>query len=850
MYSPLTYATTAAYSPDGTKLFVAGYKGVQIFNASTGAFLSSLPTLYPDVNSVAISPDGKTLAIGGSSLTSASPNIEIWDITHLSLMQTINPNVASINALAFSPDGKTLVDGGAVPANPESSGWQPLQTWDVSTGDFIANLPTTAVIISSVQYSKDGKSLLVGGNPQNLPTTGVVEIFNVASQTLTQTFSTAATNVASVAFSPSHEQIAVGGYFFSSSTSGYVGVLELWDSATGKLDASYNTASDFVSSVAFSPDGRTLAAGTYLQYDTTGLLQFWEVKSGTLIDTLNSAAKNGVQFVCFSPNGKSLAECEWVDNALSGQITTNANIWNVSTRKLSTTLNTVAYIGSSATAFSADGKTLISGMGGLLPNARYTFYGDLLYSTATTGKINQTEATVNDITAMVMLPNGKILADCTIGSSNASVELRDAQSGKLLTTVNSVQGGFAFYNSIACSADGTLIAVGLSTENTTGVVKEAVQIWNVRTGKQVASLATAANNQVASLCFSPDGTQLVIGGSGWNGNSIVGVLELWNPSTGTFIGALYPDIYYIFSAKFSPDGSYLGISGIKYLPGLDQTAGGLELWDAKSLEPVAYPPLPSMVGSVSTVAFSVDSQVLYAGTDLGIYSFGTTSNMLLEHDAYGGISSLALSPDGTLISYTAGAPLQGVMQSPLASVKLSSNAIFGGQSVSALVSLSNPAPEGGQTVFLTASNSNISLPENITIGPGQTAIRVPVKTLEVSSQQAGLISARINGFSQSASLALSAPGLKSLTLNPATVKGGKVSTATVTLDMAAPPNGLIVSLSSNHAQATVPNTVTIPAGKTSVQFSVLTTAVTKKTLVVISTALGESRQSASLTISP
>ena len=96
----------------------------------------------------------------------------------------------------------------------------------------------------------------------------------------------------------------------------------------------------------------------------------------------------------------------------------------------------------------------------------------------------------------------------------------------------------------------------------------------------------------------------------------------------------------------------------------------------------------------------------------------------------------------------------------------------------------------------------------------------------------------------------STSSLSSLTLNPTSVTGGSLSTGTATLSGAAPSGGVVVSLSSNNSVATVPSSVTVPAGATSKTFSVTTQTVTATTTAVITgTAGGVSRQ-ASLSVTP
>jgi hypothetical protein len=85
------------------------------------------------------------------------------------------------------------------------------------------------------------------------------------------------------------------------------------------------------------------------------------------------------------------------------------------------------------------------------------------------------------------------------------------------------------------------------------------------------------------------------------------------------------------------------------------------------------------------------------------------------------------------------------------------------------------------------------------------------------------------------------PTLSSLTVNPTDVVGGNPSTGTVTVSAAAPAGGFVVDLSSdNTAAATVPASITVPAGSTSATFTVTTKQVTNaQSAVIIGTVGGD-----------
>ena len=91
--------------------------------------------------------------------------------------------------------------------------------------------------------------------------------------------------------------------------------------------------------------------------------------------------------------------------------------------------------------------------------------------------------------------------------------------------------------------------------------------------------------------------------------------------------------------------------------------------------------------------------------------------------------------------------------------------------------------------------------------------------------------------------------LASLSLSPATVLGGSIANGTVTLSGPAPSGGTNIDLSSsNPAAATVPGSVSIPAGVTTAAFTVVSVPVAADTSLTISATSGRSTQTAALTV--
>ena len=116
-------------------------------------------------------------------------------------------------------------------------------------------------------------------------------------------------------------------------------------------------------------------------------------------------------------------------------------------------------------------------------------------------------------------------------------------------------------------------------------------------------------------------------------------------------------------------------------------------------------------------------------------------------------------------------------------------------------------------------------------------------TVDVNDGSATATNVRLPGCT------VTAAALSAIALSPSTTSGGSASTATVTLTAAAPSGGVLVSLtSSNPAAASVPASLTVPAGATSATTSVATSAVGSTTTSVISASYNGLTRSATLTV--
>jgi WD40 repeat protein len=182
-----------ALSPNG-KLVAAGDVGkktIKLWNAETGTLERTLKTGEAQPWSVAFSPDGKVLVVGGQK-EDHSGQAQLWDAQTWTLKHVWKRD-KYVHAVAFSPDGRMVAssDGGAV-----------IQVWGVEKGEEIVALKGHRGGQRTVAFSPDG-TLLAAGGPD-----GRVRLWEVPTGKLVETKGMHEAEIHSIAFSPDGKTLA------------------------------------------------------------------------------------------------------------------------------------------------------------------------------------------------------------------------------------------------------------------------------------------------------------------------------------------------------------------------------------------------------------------------------------------------------------------------------------------------------------------------------------------------------------------------------------------------------------------------------------------------------------------
>jgi uncharacterized repeat protein (TIGR03803 family) len=196
----------------------------------------------------------------------------------------------------------------------------------------------------------------------------------------------------------------------------------------------------------------------------------------------------------------------------------------------------------------------------------------------------------------------------------------------------------------------------------------------------------------------------------------------------------------------------------------------------------------------------------------------------------------------------------------LSSLTFDPTTIVNGGTSTGTVTLSGEAPSGGSVVNLSSNSSFIIVPGSVTVPAGATSATFEVTTNGfVLSDTAVTITATLGSSTVQASLTeTTGVAVKSISLKPSSVTGGTSTTATITLTAAAPSGGnqVLVEFCANcnpadpNPPVQLPVTVTVPAGQTSLSFSIGTLCTSTSEVVPIFAESGGASVSTNLTVKP
>jgi RNA polymerase sigma factor (sigma-70 family) len=455
---------------------------------------------------------------------------------------------ARVSGLAFAPGGKVLASSGIAGFG--------ICLWDATTGRPLHRLGVPFISESRPAFAPDGQTLVATGKFRGQA--NKLYLFEVATGRERRRLEGAAgASLDCVAFSPDGRTVAAG------ESGGPNPAVVLWDVVADRVVRRLEGHTDLIRSVAFSPDGKLLASGADDQ-----TVRLWDIAAGNELRRLPEHGKP-VGAVAFAPGGTVLASVDG-DGVL--------RLWDVATGK--TLRQFQADTGVIRTfAFSPDGKVLATGEEGS---------GMVRLWDAAAGKeLRRWPASHRYVSGLAFTPDGNVLA--TAGKWDHAIRLWEAATGKELQPV---AGHTGMVEWLRFTADNrTMLSGGRDSK---------VLEWDLATGRERRRLVggppgpgEAIYPATITSDLSPDGATLARANRyTWDPKDAV--IRLWDTATGKELRALRGHEASIVWVRFAPGGKLLASGG----------EDGTRVWDVATGKELYH--LPGNGGG----AFSPDGRWL------------------------------------------------------------------------------------------------------------------------------------------------------------------------------------------------------------------------------------------------
>jgi WD40 repeat protein len=527
-----TILTDLAFSPDGQSLAVGFYPGkVQLWSVSDGGerftFQGSTLEFSPDGSALATMPwgvddnrrlyaystgDGSllkqwegeraTFSPGGSLAIENAGAVRLVDIQKNQVLQAFNGKSA-----VFSADGQSL----ALLDRDQ------IKLYAVSSGELLQTLDGSFEAVTKMQFAPDGRSLAILGNAPMCPncmTAPQAAIWQLPDGRYTVVD---IQDPLWLTYAPNEGNLLIWA----------VEGIHVFDPNTAALAATFDEYGTNLDGVAFSPDGKTLAANSGSPHLTT---RFWGIEDGQLEKAIEDPNNPGYGAgkVSFSPDGQFL----WAQGSF----------WRVKDGARWTGLETAlekeapSYFPASV-SFSPDGKTLAIGyLEGRLQ----------LWDLGEEKLIRKLEGFQGEVQDLAFSPDGRTLA-AVYGYPDFAIQLWDVPEGRRLLSIKGVEWTHEF-SQVVFSPDGQTLASVAKNED--GMDLGTVELWRAADGERLYQLEVAG---AMSVAFSKDGNTLTTG-------SYDHTVRLWRLADGALLKILYGHGDSVTDLAFSPSGDLLASS--------------------------------------------------------------------------------------------------------------------------------------------------------------------------------------------------------------------------------------------------------------------------------------------------
>jgi WD40 repeat protein len=404
------------------------------------------------VNALAISADGKTLVSGHFNGL-----VKVWDLATRKELAALTSGFSTA-VLALSPDGHTLACG-TVLADRVRGEVTGLGIWDVANHEKPRTFVPLESRLEALALAPNGRSVTV------LTSDGGVSVWDLAGRKQRTLKEPSKDRVRASAFSPNGAWVAVGGWLPSEKEQEDMENIALWSLTTKDAPHRLHRSAGWVSALAFSPDGKLLAAG-----GADGSLRLWDLPEEMWGQVFGSVpkgldAKAPARCLAFRPDGAELA---------AGTDDGSVLVWEK--RKVAPRLTLKGHKRAvMAVAYAPDGKTLATAS--LDHSVR-------LWDAATGKELAALTGHKGPVLAVAFAPDGKTVAS---GGSDGTARLWDLSGKERLV----LEGPRAAVRCLLFTADGK----GLLTGSSDGTVRQ----WVALPGAEATEVLKGAGGGIIGL---------------------------------------------------------------------------------------------------------------------------------------------------------------------------------------------------------------------------------------------------------------------------------------------------------------------------------------------------------------
>ncbi len=270
VFAPLTLAalgfiTLTSFAKADILVTAGADKKIKIWNPADGKLIKEIEASDGTVNSVLVSPDGKTILTAGSD-----KKVKLWNAADGKLIKEIAAHDSAVNALSFMPDGKMVASGGDD---------KKVKIWDLTTGKLTSTIENEEKVTTI--YAIPSMTVTGGGD-------GTVKIWGDEGNLLFPITTNHTGGLKAVGFNSQEECLYTGGGD---------GALKFWSQGSnGEFD---KKAGGTINAVLSTPDGKTVVTGS-----ADGKVNLWDAAAHTWKATVDAGQKGGVTSLAISPDGK------------------------------------------------------------------------------------------------------------------------------------------------------------------------------------------------------------------------------------------------------------------------------------------------------------------------------------------------------------------------------------------------------------------------------------------------------------------------------------------------------------------------------------------------------------------